>query len=104
MGAHRVAIVLSILVLAAGAAGAQMVWIPFEGNPVLPPVEPGTWYAQGRWVQSMVLVDETFHLSTNSEHALMGIFGLENGVTVALPPGKGDVLPILAATSQNFTK
>ena len=62
MSAHRVAIVLSILVLAAGAAGAQMVWIPFEGNPVLPPVEPGTWYAQGRWVQSMVLVDGTFHL------------------------------------------
>ena len=38
------------------------------------------------------MVDEAFQVSTNSEHALMGIFELENGVTVALPPGSGDTV------------
>jgi len=39
-----------------------MVWVPYEGNPIWPPPAPGTWYAEGRWVTSMVLVDGTYHL------------------------------------------
>ena len=33
----------------------------------------------------------------------METIGLENGVTVELPPGRGEILPIDAAASQNLT-
>ena len=40
---------------------------------------------------------------TKSSSASIGIFGLEKGVYVALPPGNGDILPMDCDTSQNFT-
>jgi len=33
----------------------------------------------------------------------METIGLENGVIVELPPGRGEILPIDAAASQNLT-
>lgn len=44
-----------------------------------------------------------FHASTSSAHGFMATLGLEYGVTVALPPGSGDVDPMLCDTSQNLT-
>jgi hypothetical protein len=41
--------------------------------------------------------------STVPASAFTGILGLENGVHVALPPGRGDAPPMDMLTSQNFT-
>ncbi len=62
MRPRRMFLLLVFFLCVAGAAGAQMEWVPYDGNPVMPPVELGTWYGLGRWVESMVLVDGTYHL------------------------------------------
>jgi hypothetical protein len=56
------ALLLGVCLCVAGSAGAQIEWVPYEDNPIWPPAEPGTWYAEGRWVGSMILVDGTYHL------------------------------------------
>jgi predicted GH43/DUF377 family glycosyl hydrolase len=62
MSPMRRAALLLIVLCFASVAGAQVVWVPYEGNPIWPPPEPGTWCDKGRWVTSMVLVDDTYHL------------------------------------------
>ena len=65
MNPMRRAAWLVIVLCTAAVAGAQMVWVPYEGNPIWPPPEPGTWCDQGRWVDWMILVDGTYHLFFN---------------------------------------
>ena len=45
-----------------------------------------------------------FQVSTSSDAGFRGIFELENGVIVELPPERGDVLPMDCDTSQNLTR
>ena len=62
MSPRRMALLVCVCLCTAGAAGAQMVWVPYENNPIWPPPEDGTWCDTGRWVDWMVLVDGTYHL------------------------------------------
>jgi len=53
---------LSIVLCAAGAALAQTEWVDHPDNPILGVGEPGAWDDGGRWVVSVIRVDETYHL------------------------------------------
>mgnify|MGYP000146206595 CR=1 FL=1 len=61
---RRAALLLIVLCSASGAA-AQVVWDPFDGNPVIPGPEPGSWYEQARWLDAVVKVDGVYHLYFN---------------------------------------
>jgi predicted GH43/DUF377 family glycosyl hydrolase len=56
------ALALLALVILARTAVAQMVWIPYEHNPVIPSPEADEWPGLMRWVESVVLVDGTYHM------------------------------------------
>jgi sucrose-6-phosphate hydrolase SacC (GH32 family) len=61
MNARRALVLLLFLAFAASAT-AQRNWILDERNPVIGPVEPDTWCANGRWVDSVVKVGGTYHM------------------------------------------
>ncbi len=58
----RVAVMLWIVLCAAGVALAQTEWVQYPDNPVIGPGEPGSWDDGGRWVVSVIRVDDTYHL------------------------------------------
>jgi len=49
-------------VCTAGIAVAQTEWVDSPDNPVLAPGEPGAWDDGGRWVVSVIRIDDTYHL------------------------------------------
>jgi predicted GH43/DUF377 family glycosyl hydrolase len=58
----RYALVLMVIMAIAGYSAAQTEWIVYDGNPVIEPVESGSWCANGRWVDSVVRVDGRYHM------------------------------------------
>ena len=61
MRVFRVCAVL-VMVFATGTVSAQTEWVEHPDNPILGVGEPGAWDDGGRWVVSVIRVDETYHL------------------------------------------
>jgi hypothetical protein len=62
MKVKRVALMLSIVVCAAGVVSAQTIWKDYPGNPVIEPGGPGEWDCGGRLVGAVVLMGDTYHM------------------------------------------
>ena len=58
----KLALVLVLFVASAGTATAQSVWVVDQHNPVIGPVEPGSWWESFRWSEAVVNVDGVYHL------------------------------------------
>ncbi len=54
--------VLVLFVVIAGTAAAQSDWVVDQRNPVIGPVEPGSWWESFRWSEAVVKVDGIYHL------------------------------------------
>jgi predicted GH43/DUF377 family glycosyl hydrolase len=50
------------MVVGVGMAAAQTDWVQYEGNPVIPPAEDGSWDDGRRFVDCVIEVDGTYHL------------------------------------------
>ena len=55
-------VVLALLAAWTGTAAAQTDWVPYEGNPVIPPPPADSWAGLLRWVEDVVVVDGTYHM------------------------------------------
>ena len=62
MNVRRVALLLSIVLCAAGAALAQTEWVEYPDNPVIGPGEPGAWDAGGHSAGTVVFDGSVYHM------------------------------------------
>lgn len=62
-----VAVMMTIALLAAGAAMSQTEWNQYPGNPVIPAPAPGAWDAGNRNPLAVVFFDGTYHLYFNGQ-------------------------------------
>ncbi len=63
MRATRVAVMLVVMLCAAGVAMAQTEWVQHPDNPIIGPGEPGAWDARGHQIYSVVFDGSVYHMS-----------------------------------------
>ncbi len=62
MNVKRIALMLSIVVCAAGVVSAQTIWLDYPGNPVIEPGDPGEWDGGARFATSVLFDGTIYHM------------------------------------------